>query len=137
VVIYNQFGDYNRSKLQQEGDFMKPRIMLLGLVVVAALAVPRMAWAQYPGIASGHSDNPNGPTVSPYLNLLQNPGGNLPNYQTLVKPLVDQGNALQRQGGAIQRLQQSQGFGGGAGGRQGTGHTTYFMNYSHFYPTRR
>ena len=112
---------------------MSSRIML---VVVAALAMTlaasRSASAQ--GIYRGTSDNPNGPTVSPYLNLLSSDQFGVTNYQSLVRPLVNQGNAIQRQGGAIQRLQQ-QSY-SAAGPRAGTGHSSYFMNYSHFYPPR-
>jgi hypothetical protein len=105
---------------------MKPRTVLLAASAVIALVLPRVAMAQYP--VGGHSDNPNGPTVSPYLNLLNINSQGFSSYQTMVKPIVDQQNALQRQGSAIQRLQNQAGGGGRA-----TGHATYFMNYSHFY----
>ncbi|MBI3839631.1 MAG: hypothetical protein HY288_17050 [Planctomycetia bacterium] len=118
---------------------MKPRIVLFALTLgLMALAAPRLAFAQaISTFPQGHSDNPNGPTVSPYLNLLQsnNQLNSVPNYQSLVKPLIDQRNAIQRQGNSLQHLQQqvASGAGGGVGGR-GTGHTTHFMNYSHYYP---
>jgi hypothetical protein len=109
------------------------------LIVAAAgllsLAMSRSALAQ--GYYMGSNDNPNGPTVSPYLNLLQNNPLNplTPTvYQSLVRPLVNQQNALQRQGGAIRQLQQ-QSLAGPTGIGRGTGHAAYFMNYSHFYPT--
>jgi hypothetical protein len=111
--------------------------------MVIAFAAPRLAFAQQPGYMGigGHSDNPNGPTVSPYMNLLQgnNQLNGVPNYQSLVKPLVDQQNAIQRQGNSLQRLQQQVNSGSGAGsgntgGRSGTGHITHFMNTSHFFP---
>ena len=45
-------------------------------------------WIQQREFSNLHSGN--GPTVSPYLNLLKpNPSG-LPNYQTLVQPFIDQ-----------------------------------------------
>lgn len=119
---------------------MRPRIVwLAAAVALFALAMPRLAMAQYGGFAGGHSDNPNGPTVSPYLNLLQTNSQGFNSYQTLVKPILDQNSALQRQGGAIQQLQQQQATSSAGGGRRATGHATYFMNYSHFYavPTRR
>jgi hypothetical protein len=96
-----------------------------------------MAAAQYSpyGNGRGTSSGLNGPTVSPYLNLFQiNSQGLIP-YQSLVRPQIEQQDALNRQAGAIQQLQQqvnTPSGGGGGGGRQ-TGHTTYFMNYSHFY----
>src|SRR4051812_42151898 len=100
---------------------------LLGLAVFA----PGVAFGQggY-NVPRGHSDNPNGPTVSPYLNLLQSNSQGLSNYQTLVKPMIDQQNAIQRQGNSIQRLQQQVSPGSGPGGARGTGHTTRFQNYS-------
>jgi hypothetical protein len=54
------------------------------------------------------------------------------NYQSLVKPLVNQNNALRSQGNAIRGLQQQ--FNAGAFGGP-TGRPSYFMNYSHFYPS--
>lgn len=112
---------------------MKTRFSLVILAATAlSLATSNPALAQ--GLYRGSSDNPNGPTVSPYLNLLNN--GTNPfsttNYQSLVKPLVDQRGAIQRQGGALQRLENSVYSGAPSGG--GTGHATFFMNYSHFYP---
>jgi hypothetical protein len=118
---------------------MRPQTFLLaGVVVFAALAAPRLAMAQY---TWGHSDNPNGPTVSPYLNLLQgnNQFTTVPTYQSLVKPMIDQQNAIQQQGSSLQRLQgqvNSQSVAGPTG-RTGTGHVTHFMNYSHFYTRLR
>jgi hypothetical protein len=121
------------------GDAMTPRS--LGLVVALAgicFLLPATALAQYQGgLYMGRSDNPVGPTVSPYLNLTQNNIGSPTNYQSLVKPLIDQGNAIQRQGNSINRLQQQVYSGAGGGGGRGTGHATFFMNYSHFYPRTR
>jgi hypothetical protein len=79
----------------------------------------------------GSTRNPNGPTVSPYLNLLSNNNPDITNYQSLVKPLVNQNDALRRQGGAIQQLQSQQGQ---MGGGSGTGVHSYFMHYSHYFP---
>ena len=60
-------------EVTSKGDTMKPRILFVAAaVLVIFLAEPRLASAQqtgYMGIG-GHSDNPNGPTVSPYMNLL-------------------------------------------------------------------
>jgi hypothetical protein len=117
-------------------------LRILGLVVALAAIgnlAPQMALAQgYSGrgLYMGRSDNPVGPTVSPYLNLAQNNIFTPTNYQSLVKPLIDQGNAIQRQGNSLSRLQQQvySGAGGRGGAGPGTGHPTFFMNYSHFYP---
>jgi hypothetical protein len=110
------------------------RIALLG--VAALLLAPSVSSAQQ--FYGGRSDSPYGPTTSPYLNLLQNnnPLNPAPAYNTLVRPLVDQGNAIQRQGNTLNRLQQQVNSGGGAtGARTGnaTGHQSFFMNYSHYY----
>ncbi len=109
---------------------------ILGLVVASMILTAGRAHAQ--GWFQGTSDNPVGPTVSPYLNLLQTNQFGATNYQSLVKPLVDQHNAINRQGNSLNRLQQQVNtFSSGAGSApsgQGTGHVTFFMNYSHFYP---
>lgn len=122
---------------------MKPRNVLMAIAITcAALAVPRAAIAQLGtnmGGVGGHSDNPNGPTVSPYLNLLQsNSQGLNTNYQTLIRPMQDQQNAIQRQGTAVQQLQQQMNSPrSSASGARMTGHQTFFMNFGHYYPTRR
>ncbi|MEX2112695.1 MAG: hypothetical protein WD845_05885 [Pirellulales bacterium] len=108
-------------------------LLVVALVTVVSLASLRAVPAQ--GLAGGSTRNPNGPTVSPYLNLLQNNNPDITNYQSLVKPLINQNDALRRQGGAIQQLQQQQYRGGPAGG--GTGVHSYFMYYSHYFPQGR
>ena len=112
------------------------KISLLPLLVaLIVLSSADAALAQY----TGRSDSPYGPTTSPYLNLLQNNNQLNPvsTYNTLVKPIVDQNNAINRQGSSINRLQGQVNAGMGAantgGGRGTTGHTSYFMNYSHYY----
>ena len=120
---------------------MTPRSLALAVALAGiCLLIPQTALAQYQGgLYMGRADNPVGPTVSPYLNLTQNNLGSPTNYQSLVKPLIDQGNAIQRQGSSINRLQQQiySGAGGGGRGGRGTGHATFFMNYSHYYPQTR
>jgi hypothetical protein len=111
--------------------------MILPAIIAAALLLtaPGRALAQAAGYRSGGSSgNLNGPTVSPYLNLLQTNNQGFVPYQSLVQPQIEQANALNRQAGAIQQLQQQVNASGtvGSGGR-GTGHATFFMNYSHFY----
>ncbi len=110
------------------------RRLLLTLMVVACFAAgSRPAEAQQ---YRGTTDNPIGPTVSPYLNLLNNDAFGTTNYQSLVRPLVQQGNAINRQGGQLNRLQQqvtSQRAAGGGYAPSATGHVTFFMNYSHYY----
>jgi hypothetical protein len=111
------------------------RRLLFSLVVFACFAAgSRLAEAQN---YRGTSDNPIGPTVSPYLNLINSNQFGTTNYQSLVRPLVQQGNAINRQGGELNRLQQqvtSQRAATGQYAPSATGHVTFFMNTSHFYP---
>jgi hypothetical protein len=118
---------------------MRPRTFFLAAIVsIVALGTPRLTQAQNAWGYGAHSDNPNGPTVSPYLNLLNTNSQGFNSYQTLVKPIVDQQAALQRQGSALQQLQQKVNSpGSSAGSGRATGHQTYFMNYGHFYPNTR
>jgi len=110
------------------------RRLLLTLMVLACFAAgSRLAGAQN---YRGTSDNPIGPTVSPYLNLTNSNQFGTTNYQSLVRPLVQQGNAINRQGGELNRLQQqvtSQRAASGQYPPSATGHVTFFMNYSHYY----
>lgn len=106
------------------------RILALAVLAAAALSAHEAQAQRY----QGSSDNPIGPTVSPYLNLLNSNDFGVTNYQSLVRPLVQQGNALNRQAGAINRLQQQMSTPRGYGGATGaTGHATFFMNYGHYY----
>lgn len=85
------------------------------------------------------------PTVSPYLNLLQSGGGalNLPQYQTLVRPFLEQqsinernalnSQAVRRQINSLQSQVNRNQFAPG----RATGHPTRYMNYSHFYSLGR
>jgi hypothetical protein len=83
----------------------------------------------------------NRPTVSPYLNLLQN-GGRLPAYQTLVRPMLENERRSAEQSQSLGKLQQQVNAASrDPSGRvrdQGirpTGHTTTYLNYSHYYST--
>jgi hypothetical protein len=108
---------------------MRQAFLMLATVTVVSLVGLRPVSAQ--GWGGGAStNNPNGPTVSPYLNLLSNNNPTVTNYQSLVKPLINQNDAIRRQGGAIQQLQNQQMQGGGVG----TGTHSYFMYYSHYFP---
>ncbi len=119
-----------------KGSMMKSRALVFGLAVVGVLIFSQASQAQVVN-TYGFSDNPVGPTVSPYLNLVNQDfvDPNLTNYQSLVRPLLQQNNAINRQGSAINRLQQqySAPASGAAGGA--TGHTTFFMNGSHYFPS--
>ncbi len=108
-------------------------VSFVGLVL-ACLATS----AQAQGITNyrGRSgDNPVGPTVSPYLNLVTGDTAGVTNYQSLVRPLMEQGAAISYQGNSINRMQQQMNYSGARRATGGaTGHATFFMNYSHYYP---
>jgi hypothetical protein len=81
------------------------------------------------------------PAVSPYLNLGVNQNG-LSNYQTLVKPMIDEREALSRQAINIQKLQQqikqTQDANKRVDRKRGDGSssaqpTARFMHYSHYF----
>jgi hypothetical protein len=91
---------------------------------------------------------PSRPTVSPYLNLFRENNGVIPNYQSLVRPMLQQqainqyqGQLLQQQNRRISQLQTGQSQleqaasptgKGGAFNRMGSSST--FQNTSRFYP---
>lgn len=82
----------------------------------------------------------NRPTVSPYLNLLQPQGGGLPNYQTLVRPAIEQRRQNRETQRQISQLQSAVALESAQGQRgetmlRPTGHTTGYFYYSHFFPT--
>lgn len=80
------------------------------------------------------------PAVSPYLNLLNSQSTGITNYQTLVKPQVQQLATARRQGAQINQLQK-QVAARPTSGTQGseslrpTGHHSTYQNFSHFYPS--
>jgi hypothetical protein len=82
------------------------------------------------------------PTVSPYLNLVRDDSGAAANYQTLVRPQMEQIDINRQQEMQFDRLdRQFQDFRSeSAYPQQGsldireTGHITRFMNRSHYYP---
>lgn len=80
---------------------------------------------------------PDRPTVSPYINLLRNDTGGVPNYYSFVRPQLDQqavnrrnAATFQNQGIAVMKLETL-----AAGGtNRPTGSAATFRNYSHYYP---
>lgn len=88
------------------------------------------------------------PTVSPYLNLLRNDATPAENYYNLVRPEFLFRQSLQTQGRQIQRLQRGStnvpstqtGVAPSPTAIPGTGHSTYYQTFSHYYyfaPTTR
>lgn len=117
---------------------LKQLIYAAGLAALST-ALSNDCQAQYRGYGGG-SSSINGPTVSPYLNLLQNNQNNVPLYQTLVRPQLEAREAIARQDISLQQLQSQLRGGNYQSGSRGTGsnvrrtgHTTYFGNYSHYY----
>jgi hypothetical protein len=81
------------------------------------------------------------PTVSPYLNLFNDPNG-IGVYQTLVRPFLNQNQINAQNVTTINQLQQelnqvrtSSGFGttGTSGRIPQTGHAATYRNFSHYY----
>jgi len=79
------------------------------------------------------------PTVSPYLNLVNNNDPNLTNYQSLVRPQVNQQRVNSQQASQINRLEAKPPSSGNAGSEslRSTGHQATWNNYSHYYPNLR
>jgi hypothetical protein len=111
------------------------KVILLPVFVIAVMA-SQQALAQVPPIRY----QPSRPTISPYLNLLRQYTGPLPNYHSLVRPQIQQLNnnqqqqyQLQQQRTAIQtNNQQLLRIGEAAAAPTGSG--AVFRNYSHYYP---
>ena len=81
--------------------------------------------------------SPQKPTVSPYVNLLRDEFGGVPNYYSLVRPQLDQqatnnrvATASKSQSIAVRRLEE---VASGATARP-TGSGATFRSYSHYYP---
>lgn len=82
------------------------------------------------------------PTVSPYMQLLNNNTGFATNYQSLVRPQVEQNNFNARSASAIRGLQRDAAASStrSASSTEGnvkmrkTGHASTRENYSHYYP---
>src|SRR5260370_12815663 len=118
----------------------------VGLTALAALGVlgflaTGQARAQFGYQRPQTSPNPR-PAVSPYLNLLRS-GDPAVNYNTLVRPQIEQPRAIQQLQIEVQQQDQAmlgQRFAVPAGVNPSavlpfTGHPTQFMNYSHYFTT--
>jgi hypothetical protein len=108
------------------------RAFLACCVVATWLAAGEKASAQY--------DPYNRPTVSPYLNLLQTNRFGVTNYQSLVRPMIEQQQLNVQQQTNISALQQqfqassmATGRADALGGMRNTGHPTRHFNYLHYY----
>ena len=123
------------------------KMMRIALVVAASVAVwsacelPASAQVSRNPAASIFRRHTTGsPSVSPYLNLLNNnSSGTATPYQSLVRPQLEQQKVNQQQSRSIQSIQsnlhaQQRANAGAAGIERGTGHQALFMNYLHYYP---
>jgi hypothetical protein len=107
-------------------------VLLVALqgVLSASTAMAQVQPRQY-----GYDPFLDRPAVSPYYNLMRQDSGSSLNYHTLVRPQIEAQYQAQYQQRQIQQLQHqisrpgSQATPGGM-----TGHPSYFMNLSHFYP---
>jgi len=118
----------------------------LTLVSAIALAIGLCcsvgdAQAQYKGGSRPFDAQARRPSVSPYMNLINNNTGVATNYQSLVRPQIDQQNYNSHSSSAIKNLQRQtnslQRAKSGSEGNQKlrpTGHAAMRQNYSHFYP---
>jgi hypothetical protein len=84
---------------------------------------------------------PRRPTTSPYLNLLRQDSGALPNYQAFVRPMqsqnaINQQNeaSLQRQRLTVMQLETEATTRQRAAEIRQTGSSASFMEYSHYFP---
>jgi hypothetical protein len=116
---------------------MRNQFQISALVLLffcCGMATPLMAQRPDPRLATTYTPSP----VSPYLNLGFNADGSS-NYQTLVRPMIDEREGLLRQAATLQQMQQQM-----RGGRDGvepeapnaTGRPqpgVRRMYYSHFY----
>jgi hypothetical protein len=120
---------------------------LVRLIVVGGMAwvCGETAQAQY--VRSSDAARPqrqyfaadSSPTVSPYVNLGTNSNG-ISNYQTLVRPMIEERATLERQSAALEQLNQRM---RGAKGRDGLGpegrasqpRSVRFMDYSRYFGT--
>jgi hypothetical protein len=99
-----------------------------------------VAQVRNPYLAASNRDLQNqvvysSPTVSPYVNLGFNANG-VSNYQSLVKPMIDDREAIRLNAGTLQQLRQQmrdsrEPKGGSPGTRAPV--NSRFMHYSHFY----
>ncbi len=89
---------------------------------------------------------PQRPTISPYLNLLRNDSGPLPNYYSLVRPQLNQQSFDNRilsttRAQELQVRKLNEVTDAAAAGPTGTGGTfgnlSQFRNRSHFYPAKQ
>lgn len=115
---------------------------LVSILLLVPFAVPTRAHAQGRVSINPRLNTIRRPTVSPYLELLNNQQFGLPSYQTRVRPRLEQRQVNRQQQAQIQRLRsdvarQGTALRAGTDTLRVTGHQSFFMNYSHFFPSLR
>ncbi len=131
------------------------QFLIISLCVIAITALPSLAYSQRRAPSRPKrpklNNNPAGqimrnattnrPTVSPYLNLLRPQGANsIPNYQSLVRPEMQQNRLNAQQNSALKNLQgEVQGLEGSSNqvykGVRPTGHHAGFLQHSAYFNT--
>ncbi|HEY1602761.1 MAG TPA: hypothetical protein VGG64_24370 [Pirellulales bacterium] len=124
---------------------MKRYLLVTSIGVVVSLGfLADRADAQYKPQSRPFDTQSRRPSVSPYMNLVNNSmSGASTNYQSLVRPQVDQQNFNSHSASAIKNLQRTASSParskatteGGNTKMRVTGHAATRQNYSHFYPT--
>jgi hypothetical protein len=115
------------------------RATWLSVVVLASLAATALADRPKRPFESAASS----PRVSPYMNLVNNQQGGATNYQSLVRPQIEQQSVNRSQRSAINQLQRqaaptrSSSSPQGNQRLRGTGHSTVFNDASRYYPGKR
>jgi hypothetical protein len=122
------------------------RLRKAGIMALAACLMAMTAGSQASAQRSAVRDRPPGrnshsgriqrPAVSPYLNLFRRDAGPVPNYQTLVRPQLQQQTTNYNQSRALERIQQNVNEEIQRVERSAiapTGHGAFFRFYSHFY----
>ncbi len=118
------------------GLWIRSTVMACGMWAVCALAVHAQARSPFaPTNRDVYNAAYQTPTVSPYVNLAVNSNG-LSTYQTLVRPMIDDREAIRLQADTLQQMrQQMRNSREPKGGSPGTSTqpNARFMHYSHFY----
>lgn len=113
---------------------------VLGMVLALG-GLSDTASAQYKNTSRPFENYNRRPTMSPYMNLVNNNVGTATNYQSLVRPQLDQNNFNNQSASAIKNLQRqvstpqsSKSSSEGNLKLRKTGHAAVRGNYSHYYP---
>jgi hypothetical protein len=105
--------------------------VVVGLLTLTAVSFPGVARAQYGAPIRTVPQYYSPPVVSPYLSLVQRGTSPAINYYNIVRPDIEFRSGIQ---GLQQQVNnQAAQDQAAAAGLPFTGHSTVFMNYSHYY----